>query len=93
MLISVHVVFCRGYLERFEGFIQAKKIEEDDFRPYLEYWVKMSSGTDSKAPEVTKKVLPAFWKFVEYYRYRKVVDFVERYHKIREDLKPNIQEM
>ena len=74
------------FLERFEGYIEAKVVEKDDFDPYLHYWTKLLSGNDEHAPRVTAEVLPTLWKFAGYYGYNKVLTFVHRYDQVKADL-------
>jgi hypothetical protein len=70
------------FLARFEGFLTNKVIEKRDLNPYLDYWVKLISGNDAHSPEVKEKVLPALWQFIDYYGYKDVRNFVNRYHKV-----------
>jgi hypothetical protein len=70
------------YLARFEGFIEATAVEPKDLNPYLDYWVKLISGHDNRSPEVSREVLPSLWKFIDYYGYRDVRRFVNRYHAV-----------
>ncbi|HXX17864.1 MAG TPA: hypothetical protein VEJ46_00535 [Candidatus Acidoferrum sp.] len=77
-----------GFIERFESFLEAGVIEQQDLVPYLHYWTKMLSGNDQNHPELTKIVLPQFWRFVDFFGYRSVIRFVSRYDRISPDLKP-----
>ena len=70
------------YLARFEGFLQADTVKQNDLDPYLDYWVKLLSGHDPHSPLVTKTVLPQLWKFIDYYGYKDVRHFVNRYHRV-----------
>jgi hypothetical protein len=70
------------FLARFEGFLEAGLVKEKDLNPYLDYWMKLISGNDAHSPEATAKVLPELWKFIDYYGYRDVRRFVNRYQKV-----------
>jgi hypothetical protein len=70
------------FLARFEGFLKAKVVKKGDLDPYLDYWTKLISGHDVHSPEVTKQVLPQLWKFIDYYGYRDVRQFINRYHSV-----------
>ncbi|MGA8222509.1 MAG: hypothetical protein WB780_12715 [Candidatus Acidiferrales bacterium] len=70
------------YLARFEGFLSEKAVKPTDLNPGLDYWVKLLSGHDTHSPEVTKEVLPSLWKFIDFYGYRDVRRFVDRYHAV-----------
>jgi len=70
------------YLARFEGFLDAGVVQHRDLNPYLDYWMKLISGNDLHSPEVTKKVLPSLWRFVDYYGYRDVRKLIGRYHRV-----------
>jgi hypothetical protein len=70
------------FLARFEGFLKAKVVKKEDLDPYLDYWTKLISGHDTHSPEVTKQVLPQLWKFIDYYGYRDVRQFINRYHSV-----------
>lgn len=70
------------FLARFEGFVAAGLVKRKDLTPYLDYWVKLISGNDSHSPEVTQKVLPSFWRFIDYYGYRDVRNLISRYHDV-----------
>jgi hypothetical protein len=71
------------YLARFEGFVATRVVKEEDFNPYLDYWVRLLAGHDHHAKEVTQEVLPALWKFIDYFHYSDVRKFVGRYHEVR----------
>lgn len=70
------------YFAQFEGFIDAGAVKPTDLNPYLDYWVKLISGNNSRSPEVTREVLPSLWKFIDFYGYRDVRQFVSRYHLV-----------
>jgi len=70
------------YLARFEGFLEARAVEPTDLNPGLDYWMKLLSGHDTHAPEVTQEVLPSLWRFVDYFGYRDVRRLVNRYHPV-----------
>jgi hypothetical protein len=70
------------FLARFEGFLKASVVKKEDLDPYLDYWTKFISGRDAHSPEVTKQVLPQLWKFIDYYGYRDVRQFINRYHNV-----------
>ncbi len=70
------------FLARFEGFVSAGLIQKSDLNPYLDYWMKLLAGCDAHSPEVTKKVLPDLWKFIDYYGYRDVRCLVSRFHTV-----------
>jgi hypothetical protein len=55
--------------------------------PYLDYWVKLLAGADEHSPEATKEVLPQLWKFINFYGYKDVANFIARY----EEIKPEFQ--
>lgn len=70
------------YLARFEGFLAAGAVKSKDLNPYIDYWMKLISGNDPHAPEVTKMVLPSLWRFVDFFGYRDVRRLVGRYHTV-----------
>jgi hypothetical protein len=76
------------FLARFEGFIEAGVIEENDLTPYLDYWVKLLAGADEHSPQVTQEVLPQLWKFINFYGYKDIPRFVARYEKIKPEFMP-----
>lgn len=81
---AIREVFERllEFLARFEGFIDVRAVKTRDLNPYLDYWVKLLSGNDRHSPEVTMKVLPQLWKFIDYYGYRDVRRFINRYENV-----------
>jgi len=81
---AIREVFERflEYLARFEGFLDAGVIEPADLNPFIDYWMKLISGNDTHSPEVTKKVLPNLWRFIDFYGYRDVRRLVSRYHRV-----------
>jgi hypothetical protein len=81
---AIREVFERllEFLARFEGFIEVDAVKPRDLNAYLDYWVKLLSGNDLHSPDVTKKVLPQLWTFIDYYGYNDVRRFVNRYHNV-----------
>lgn len=81
---AVREIFDRflEFLARFEGFLAAGVVKKTDLNPYLDYWIKLIAGQDAHSPEVTKKVLPSLWKFIDYYGYRDVRRFISRYETV-----------
>ncbi|HEV7674773.1 MAG TPA: hypothetical protein VGQ12_09600 [Candidatus Angelobacter sp.] len=75
-----------GSLERFESFIESGVVDQEDLRPYLHYWTKLISGNDEKFPLVKRKLLPQLCTFAAHYRYKKVLNFVNRYDKLVPEL-------
>ena len=89
---AIREIFDRylGYLERFNSFIESKVVKANDLVPYMQYWTKLLSGADEKAPEVSKKVLPQFWVFVDHYGYEGARRFVTRYYQLTQELEREI---
>jgi hypothetical protein len=81
---AIREVFERllEFLARFEGFIEVDAVKPSDLNPYLDYWVRLLSGNDPHSPDVTKKVLPQLWTFIDYYGYSDVRRFVSRYNNV-----------
>lgn len=82
---AVREIFERflEFLARFEGFLATGVAKQTDLNPYLDYWVRLIAGQDAHAPEVTEKVLPSLWKFIDYYGYRDVRRFIGRYETVK----------
>jgi hypothetical protein len=70
------------FLARFEGFLATGVVKQADLNPYLDYWIKLIAGQDAHSPEVIKQVLPSLWKFIDYYGYRDVRQFIARYENV-----------
>ena len=81
---AVREIFERflEFLARFEGFLATGVVKQTDLTPYLDYWIKLIAGQDAHSPEVSKEVLPSLWRFIDYYGYRDVRRFIERYEKL-----------
>jgi hypothetical protein len=75
------------FLARFEGFIVAEVVEQNDLTPYLDYWVKLLAGSDEHSPEATKEVLPQLWRFINFYGYKDVANLIARYEEIKPEFK------
>lgn len=81
---AVREIFERllEFLARFEGFLATGVVKQTDLNPYLDYWIKLIAGQDAHSPEVTKQVLPSLWRFIDYFGYRDVRSFINRYETV-----------
>jgi hypothetical protein len=81
---AVREIFERflQFLARFDGFLATGVVKQADLNPYLDYWIKLIAGHDARSPEVTTQVLPSLWKFIDYYGYRDVRQFISRYETV-----------
>ncbi|HZG44534.1 MAG TPA: hypothetical protein VEY93_16400, partial [Longimicrobium sp.] len=64
-------------LQRFEHFIESDLVTQDDFRPYLRYWLTLLGQPSSARKPVA--VLHGIWRYIDYYQYNDVQTFFKRY--------------
>ena len=74
--------------ERFEHFIQSGLVSQEDFRPYLIYWIEIMGDMDCRRKP--KQFYESLWSYIDFYGYYGVQKFFSRYsydiylHKITE---------
>jgi hypothetical protein len=64
-------------LRRFEHFVEVGLVHENDFRPYLRYWLDRLCKPARHAKSV--QVLQSIWRYIDFYDYVEVKRFVNRY--------------
>lgn len=77
---AVRDAFSRflDYLERFENFIKAGLVSEEEFKPYLVYWLKIIARKDKK-PIKSLEFHQSLWDFIDSYGYTGVRNLLKRY--------------
>lgn len=63
--------------ERFEHFIQSGLVGQEDFRPYLIYWIKIMGDMDSGRKP--KQFYERLWSYIDFYEYYGVQKLFNRY--------------
>jgi hypothetical protein len=66
-----------GRFQRFEHFIESRLVREQNFRPYLRYWLDLLGRPSASGKPVA--VLHGIWRYIAFYRYDDVQRFFRRY--------------
>lgn len=76
-LIRDHFDVFFDYLERFEVFIEVRLVTEEDFRPYLNYWLNLIGNRDSGRK--SQDFYTILWEYIDFFGYEKVQKLMSRY--------------